>query len=84
MAKFYSIWQIPGIFRKQITNKSENPILMLSLDLVDLEKGMEVLCKSLMFCELIFFWKFLSSFDPFDMEIQIFDVSVLNIHFSKP
>jgi hypothetical protein len=24
-----------------MTNKSENPILMLSLDLVDLEKGME-------------------------------------------
>jgi hypothetical protein len=32
----------PWDFRKQITNKSENPILMLSLDLVDLEKGMEV------------------------------------------
>jgi hypothetical protein len=32
-------------FWKQITNKSENPILMLSLDLVDLEKGIEVFVK---------------------------------------
>jgi hypothetical protein len=35
----------PRNFRNQIMNKSENPILMLSLDLVDLEKGMEVSVK---------------------------------------